>query len=68
MTRAEAMVKSGFMTVAEARKFLRIGQTSMYALINSNTISHAIFRGRKVVPVKALHDYAASRIVLGNVA
>ena len=48
------------LTVEEAAKALRIGRTSMYALIKSGAIQTVLIGGLRRVPVTAIHSYVAS--------
>jgi|GEM_PF-2165989 len=48
------------LTVEEAAKTLRIGRTSMYALIKSGAIQTVLIGGLRRVPVAAIHSYVAS--------
>ncbi len=48
------------LTVEEAAKALRIGRTSMYALIKSGDIQTVLIGGLRRVPVAVIHRYVAS--------
>jgi excisionase family DNA binding protein len=62
------LISEGYATVQEAMRFLGLKQTQTYALVKSNTLSHANHGGRIVIPWAALKAYAAERLVIGRVA
>lgn len=60
--RAIQLVQQGMATMEEACKFLTIGRTSLYELLNTKAIPYARFGNERKIPWVALHEYAASKL------
>jgi excisionase family DNA binding protein len=54
-----ALVRDGFMTVRETALFLRIAQSSVYALMSSGVLAFAKFNRSRRIPTQAVLDFAA---------
>jgi excisionase family DNA binding protein len=57
------LVENGFLTVAEAAKFLHLCRATVYTLMDSGAIPYAKFGKSRRVPRQALREYAERCLV-----
>lgn len=50
--------REGLATVEQAAKFLHIGRTSIYAMMNANELPHTRVRNARRIPWAALHKFS----------
>jgi excisionase family DNA binding protein len=62
------LLGAGFVSVAEAARWLAISRSRMYELVKAGVLSHARISGKIVLPRAALCEYAAAALVRGSVA
>ena len=60
---SEPAVQDGFVTVAEACKFLGISRTKLYEILGSGELPSAKIGRSRRIPKRSLVAYAASRLV-----
>ena len=58
----EDLAKDGALTVEEAARFLGLGRTALYALLQAGAIPSAKIGGRRVIPRLALVRHLAAAI------
>ena len=60
MWTSEAAMEDGFVTIAEACKFLRISRTALYEILSSRMLPSAKIGRSRRIPKRALVAFAAS--------
>jgi hypothetical protein len=61
-----AVMADGFASVAEGMKFLAIGHSRLYELMNGGELTYCQFGRRRRIPWVALRQYAAKHMTIAS--
>jgi excisionase family DNA binding protein len=64
LTPLREMVADGMVHVAEAARFLGIGKSLLYQMMEQGELAYAKIHGRRCIPRRALVELAARRVVI----
>jgi excisionase family DNA binding protein len=59
---SEALVQDGLMTIGEAQQFLRLGRSTLYALMDRRELPYVMLGRARRIPKRALIAYAAKSV------
>jgi excisionase family DNA binding protein len=62
MTPTQDIVTEGLMTVAEAAKFLAVGRTLLYAMMEAGELPYVKLGRRRCIPRRAVVELAATNL------
>lgn len=61
------MVSDGLVTVSEAYRFLGLGKSKLYEMMQSRDLPYVQVGGVRRIPRRALVDWAANRLVIRSI-
>lgn len=64
----QEMVSEGFVSVANAAKFLSVSRAKVYEMMAAGELAYAKFGKSRRLPLRALNEYAQRAITAGNQA